>query len=150
MPPRKYINPMIQVQCVCLDKTWLFNVWVVIRLMELRFVTHHSARLVRAMVLAFIDGGCDAEVSGARVEGHVKQRCWCPLLSASFCPCGGKPGSSFEKSSPVEPFLSFSCVWPVLWPPPSYLLWTSMRSYLMSRRSLPASYIGGVCPRTAW
>ena len=38
--------------------------------MEQRLVTHHSVRLVRTVVLAFIDGvvhmRCDAGVAGAR------------------------------------------------------------------------------------
>ena len=33
------------------NRTWFFDVWMVIRMMEQRVVTHHSVRLLRAFLL---------------------------------------------------------------------------------------------------
>ena len=46
MPPMKDISPLIQVR-----NLGLFDVWMVIRMMELRAVINHSVRLARSMLL---------------------------------------------------------------------------------------------------
>ena len=51
MPPMKHISPRIQVGYVS-HIPWFLNVWMLIRLMELRVVIHHSVRLARMMHLS--------------------------------------------------------------------------------------------------